>query len=38
MATVVVMWLVEFVFSGTSAEVRGWTSTLALIALNVGMF
>jgi len=38
MATVVVTWLVDFVLSGTSAEVRGWTSTLALIALNVGMF
>ena len=38
MATVVVMGLVDFVLSGTSVEVRGWTSTLALMASNVGMF
>lgn len=37
-AIVVLMWFVDFVLSGTSAEVHGWTSTLALIALNVGMF
>jgi hypothetical protein len=38
MTTALVIWLVEFVLSGTSAEVRGWISTLALMALNVGMF
>lgn len=38
MAMVVVTGLVDFVLSETSAEVRGWTSTLALIALNIGMF
>lgn len=37
-ATAVVIWLVDFVLSETSAEVRGWTSTSALLALNVGMF
>lgn len=38
MATALVIWLVDCVLSGTSTEVRGWTSTLALMALNVGMF
>lgn len=37
-AMAVIMWFIDVVLSGASAEIRGWTSTLTLIALNVGMF
>jgi len=37
-AIFIVMWLIDLVLSGIGEEIRGWISTLALIALNVGMF
>jgi ABC-type antimicrobial peptide transport system permease subunit len=38
MAMLVAVWLTNVALSGTSEEVRGWTSTLALITLNIAMF
>ena len=37
-AIFIVMWLIDLVLSGIGEEISGWISTLALIALNVGMF
>ena len=37
-AMLAVMWLIEAALVGTSPEVRGWSSTGALAALNMAMF
>ncbi len=37
-AAFVSMWLVAWALAGASAEVRGWTSTVVLAALNIAMF
>lgn len=37
-AMFIVMWLIAYTMAGAGPEVRGWSATLALTALNIAMF